>query len=149
HNHVGAVQLLAGEHVLHRHRVRLRRVAAHDDHGLGVADVVVGVGLGAVAPGVGDTGHGRRVADAGLVVDRVGAPERPHLAEQVGGLVGEFGRAEPVHRIGAGFFADLDELVAYLVDRLLPGDALPLSAGQLHRVFQAALAVHDLADRGA
>src|SRR3954447_21581979 len=87
---------------------------------LALRNIVVGIGLGTVAPGVGDPGHRRRVADAGLVVDRAGAPERPHLAEQVGRLVGEFGRAEPVHRIGAGFLPDRENLVADLLDRLLP-----------------------------
>ena len=73
--HVRPVQLLARQHVLERDRMRLRRVAAHDDHGLGVADVVVAVGLRAIAQGVGDAGDGGGVADAGLVVDVVGAPE--------------------------------------------------------------------------
>ena len=78
---VRAVELLASEHVLQRDRMRLGRIAAHDDHGLGIADVVVGVGLRAVAPGIGDAGDGGRMADARLVIDVVGAPEGGHLAD--------------------------------------------------------------------
>jgi hypothetical protein len=42
---VGALLFLAGQDVLQRHRVRLGRVRAHEDHGLRIADVVVAVGL--------------------------------------------------------------------------------------------------------
>ena len=148
-DHVAAVDLLRGEEMLHRDRVRLGRVAADEDHRLGVADVVVGVGLRAVAPGVGDAGDRRRVADARLVVDRVRAPEGAELAEQIGALVGELGRAEPEDRIRAVLAADVHQLVADLVDRLIPRDPLPLAVDELHRVFQPAVAVHDLADRRA
>ena len=78
---VRAVELLAFEQMLQRHRMRFRRIAAHDDHGLGVADVVVAVGHRAVAPGIGHAGDGRRMADARLMVDVVRAPERRELAE--------------------------------------------------------------------
>ena len=44
-DHVGAVELLAASTMLQRHRMRLGGIAAHDDHGLGVADVVVGLGI--------------------------------------------------------------------------------------------------------
>ena len=73
---VRPVELLAFEQVLQRHRMRFGRIAAHDDHGLGVADVVVAVGHRAVAPGIGHAGDGGRMADARLVVGVVGAPER-------------------------------------------------------------------------
>ena len=129
--------------------MRFRRIAAHDDHGLGVADVVVGVRLGAVAPGVGDAGHRGRVADARLVVGRVRAPEGGELAKQIGGLVGEFGGAQEIHGIRAGFLADIQHLGADLVDRLIPGDLLPFAADELHRIFQSTVALHDLADRGS
>src|SRR3954453_17232439 len=42
-------------------------VAAHDDHGLGVAQVVIGVRLRAVAPGIGHAGNRGRMADASLM----------------------------------------------------------------------------------
>ena len=104
---VGAVELLAFQQVLQRHRMRLRRIAAHDDHGLGVADVVVAVGHRAVAPGVGDAGDGGRMADTRLMVGVVGAPERRDLAEEIGAFVGEFRRAQPVDRFRSGLLADL------------------------------------------
>ena len=129
HDVVAAVELVAFDQMLQRHRMRLGRIAAHDDHGLGVADVVVAVGHRAVAPGIGHAGDGGRVADARLVVDVVGAPERGELAVQIGAFVGELGGAEPVDRVRARLLADLEHLVADLVDRGLPGDSA--STGRL------------------
>src|SRR5882757_847847 len=79
-----------------RHRTRFGGVRAHEDDGLRVADVVVGVGHGAVAPGVRNARDRGRVADARLVVDRVGAPECRELAEQVATFVREFRGAEEI-----------------------------------------------------
>ena len=90
HDVIRPVQLLAFEEVLQRHRMRLRGIAAHDDHGLGVADVVVAVGHRAVAPGIGHARDGGRMADTRLVVDVVRSPERRQLAIEIGALVGEF-----------------------------------------------------------
>ena len=98
-DHVRPLHLLAFQHVLQRHRMRLGGIAAHDDHGLGVADVGVAVGHRAVAPGVGYAGDGGGMADARLVVGVVGAPERRELAVEIGAFVGELGGAEPVDRI--------------------------------------------------
>ena len=143
------LQLRAFEQMLQRHRMRFRRIAAHDDLRLRIADVVEAVGHRAVAPGIGHAGHRRRMADARLVVLVVGAPERRELAEEIGALVGELGRAQPIDRIRPGFFADRLELVADLVDRLVPLDAGPLAVDELHRVFEPALAHHQFAHRGA
>ncbi len=111
--------------------------------------VVVRIGHRAVAPGVGYAGDRRRVADARLVVDVVRAPQACELAEQVGLLVIELRRAQPVDRIRAGALADVETLVADLVDGLVPGDLLPLAARELHRVFQPAFAVAVFAHRCA
>ena len=146
---VRLVELLAFQQVLQRNRMRFRRIAAHDDHGLGVADVVEAVGHRAVAPGIGHAGDGGRMADARLVVAVVGAPERRKLAEDISAFVGEFRRAEPVDRIRPGFLADLHHLVADLVDGLVPFDAGPLAIDELHRIFQPAIAVHEFAHRSA
>ena len=116
HKQVGAVDLLARQHMLQRHRMRFRRIAAHDDDGLGVADVVIGIGLGAVAPCIGHTCHGGGVADTGLMVDRIRAPERAELTEQIGSFVRHFGRAKHEHRIRAGFVADFDHLARDFAD---------------------------------
>ena len=148
-DHVRAVELLALQHVLQRHRMRLRRIAAHDEHGLGVADVVEAVGHRAVAPGIGQAGDGRGMTDARCVVDVVGAPERREFAAKIGFFVGELGRADPVDRIRSGFFADGRELVDDLVDGGLPAQPGPLAVDELHRIFQPAVAVHDLARRSA
>ena len=147
HDHVGALHFLAFQHVLQRHRMRLGGIAAHDDHGLGVADVRVAVGHRAVAPGIGDAGDRGRVADAGLVVGVVGAPERRELAVEIGAFVGELGRAQPIDGVGAVLGADRHQLVADLVDGDVPGDAGPLPVHQLHRIAQAAVAMHELARR--
>src|SRR4029077_1339276 len=129
--------------------MRLGGVAAHDDHGLGVADVVVAVGHRAVAPGVGYAGDRGGVTDARLMVRVVGAPERREFAVEIGGLVGELGRAEPVDRVRPRLLADRVELVADLADRLIPGDARPLAVHQLHRIAPPAVAVDELARRRA
>ena len=94
-DHIGAVELLALENMLQRHRMRLGGIAAHDHDRLGVADVVVAVGHRAVAPGVGHAGDRCRMANARLVIGVVGSPEGGKLAVEIGGLVGELGRAEP------------------------------------------------------
>ncbi len=144
----GRVVLLLGlQQMLQRDRMRLGRIAADQEDRLRLHDVVVGVRHRAVAPGVGDTGDGRRVADARLMVDVVRAPEGGELADQVGLLVAVLGRAQPVDAIGTRRLADLQHLVADLVDRLIPGDPRPLAADELHRVLEAALAVGVLAHR--
>ena len=149
HEHVGAVDFLAGQDVLQGHRMRFGGIRSHEDHGLRIPDVVVGIRHRAVAPGIGDAGDGGRMADAGLVIDGVGAPERRELAEQIGAFIGEFRRAEQIDGIGAGLGADLEHLVADLVDGLVPRDLLPLAVDQLHRIFQPAVAMHEFAHRSA
>ena len=147
HDHVGAVEFLAFENMLKRDRMRLRRIAAHQQDGLGVADVVVAVRHRAIAPGVGDPGDGGGMADARLMIGIVGSPEGGEFAVEVGGFVGEFGRAQPVHRVRSRLLANVEKLVADLVDRRFPGNADPLAVHELHRVAQAALAQHVIAHR--
>ncbi len=147
--HVGAVDFLTGQNVLQRHRMRFGRIRSHKDDRLRIANVVVGVGHGAVAPCVGYAGDRRRVTNTRLMVDRIGTPERGELAEQVSAFIGEFRRTEKIHGIRAGLGADLKHLVADLVDGLIPRDLLPFAIDQLHRVFQAAIAVHQFAHRRA
>ena len=144
---VRLVELLAFEHVLQRNRVCFRRIAAHEDHGLGIADVVEAVGHRAIAPGVGHAGDGGRMTDARLVVVVVGAPERRDLAEEISAFVGEFRRAHPIDRFRPRLLADLHHLVADLIDGLIPADARPLAIDELHWIFEAPIAVHELAYR--
>ena len=148
-DHVRAVELLAFQHMLQRHRMRLGRIGAQDQHGLGVADIVEAVGHRAVAPGIGQAGDGGGMADACCVIDVVGAPERRELAEDVGILVGEFGGAEPVDGIRPGLFANRGEFVANFVDGRVPAHADPVAVEKLHRIFQPAVAMHDFACRSA
>ena len=146
---VRAVELLAFKQVLQGDRMRFRGIAAHDHERLGVADVVVAVGHRTVAPGIGHAGDRRRMTDARLVIDVIGPPVRREFPEQIGALVGELGGPEPIDRVGAGLAANGDELVADLIDRLLPAQPGPLAVHELHRIFQAPVAVHQLAHRCA
>src|SRR5438876_11332930 len=85
------------------------------------------------------------MADARLMVGVVGAPERAEFAEQVGAFVGHLGRSEPIDGIAARLLANLEQLVADLVDRGVPGDARPLPVDELHRIAKPAVAVHEFA----
>src|SRR6516164_9417610 len=89
------------------------------------------------------------MADARLVIGVVASPERAQLAEQIGAFIGHLGRAEPIDRVRSGLAANVRELIADLIDSLVPIDAGPLSIDQLHRIFQPALAADELADRSA
>ena len=97
-DHIGVIDLLAAQQVLQQHRMRLGRVAAHDDHGFGVADIVVRIRLGAVTPDIGHACHRGRMADACLMVDRIRAPEGAEFSHQISTFIGEFGGAEPEDR---------------------------------------------------
>src|SRR6266567_122249 len=89
------------------------------------------------------------MADTRLMVGVVGAPERTELAEEVSALIGHLGRAEPIDGIRARLLANLEHLVADLVDRGIPGDARPLPVHELHRVAQPPVAVNEFAHRSA
>ncbi len=145
HQDLAAVALFGQQDVLHGDRVGLRRVGADKHDRLAVMHVVQAVGHGAVAPGVGYTCDRGGVADARLMIHVVGAPQGRHLAKQISLLVGVLGGAEPVDAVGAGLLAQTQHLIAHLFDGLIPADALPLAAHQLHRVLEATLAVTVLA----
>ena len=149
HDHRCIVFLLGLEDVLQRYRVRLGRVGTNQQDRARLVDVVVAVGHCTVAPGVGNTRDRGRVTDARLVVDVVGAPHRGELAVQVGLLVVEFCRAQPVNRIGSGLLADLGQLATDVVQCLVPRDLLPLAVDQLGRILEAAFAMAVLAHRRA
>ena len=149
HDHGGVVLLFRFEQVEKRHRVRLGRVAADDEDGLGVVDVVVRVRHRTIAPGVCNTGHRGGVTDPCLVIHVVRAPIGGELAEQIRLLVIVLGRTQPIHGIRAAFVADLHHAVADLVDRLFPADALPFPVFFLHRVLQTTLTMRVIAHRCA
>src|SRR3984893_18182660 len=147
HDHVGAIELLAFKNVLKRNRMRLRWIAAHDENGLGIANIVVAVRHRAIAPGIGDPGDRGGMTDARLMIGIVGSPERRELAVEIGGFIGELGRAEPVDRIRSRLLANFQQLVADLVDRWFPRYADPLAAYELYGITQPALAQHIVAHR--
>ena len=90
YDHMGPVFLTA-QYVLHGHRMGFGGIAADEEHGLAVMHVVVGIGHGAIAPGVGHPGNGGGVADAGLVIAIVAPPKGGKLALQVGAFVAGLG----------------------------------------------------------
>ncbi len=105
-DHLGAA-LLGAENVLHGHRVGLGRIAAEEQHGLAVPHVVVGIGHGAVAPGVCHAVHGGGMADARLVVHVVRAPQGGEFPLQIGPLVACLGGPAEEERIRSRFLPDL------------------------------------------
>ena len=140
HDHLAA-GFLGMQHVQHAHRVGLGRVGANVQGDLAVLHVVVRVGHGAVAPGVGNAGHRGGVTDAGLVVAVVGAPEAHKLAQQVSLLVVVLGRPDEVDAVGAAGLAQLLHLVGDFGQGRIPADALVFAVHQLHRVPQTVFAV--------
>ena len=147
HDHLAA-GFLGVQHVQHRDRVRFGRIRADVQRALGVAHVVVRVGHRTVAPRVRHAGDGGGVADAGLVIGVVAAPEADPLAQQVGLLVVVLRRADHEHRIGPAFLLlQLEHLGADLVQRLVPRDAFVLAADELHRRLQSIFTATVLAER--
>ena len=120
--------------------MRLARVRPDEDHRLAVVHVVVGVGHGAVTPGVRHARHRGGVADARLVIDVVGAPVGGKLAEQIGLLVAVLGGTQPVDGVRTGLLSNLQHVVANLVDGLVPADPFPLAVLELGRILQPTLA---------
>ena len=149
HNQIGAVLFLAGKNMLQADRVCFRRIAAHDDHGLGVADVVIGIGLRAITPGIGNTSHRRRMTNARLVVHVIRAPESRKFAIQISTFIREFGAAQPEGGIRPTFLTGFHQLVGNFGHRIVPGHALPLAVHQLHRIFDAPVAMDQFAHRSA
>src|ERR1700732_3414152 len=149
HDHVRTIELLAFKNMLKRNRMRLRWIAAHDENGLRIANIVVAVRHRAIAPGIGDPSDRGGMADTRLMIGIVGSPERRELAVEIGGFIGELGRAEPVDRVRSRLLANFQQLVADLVDRCFPRYAGPLAAYELYGITQPALAQHVVANRRA
>ena len=149
HDQRRVVTLLSAHQVDEGNRMRLRRIAANNQHRLTVMYIVVRVGHRTVAPGIGHAGYRGGVTNSRLVVTVVRTPQGVELTEQVRLLVIEFGRPQPVNRIGAGLLSDLKHLVADLVDRIVPAHPHPLAANQFGGVFQATFAMSMLSHRCA
>ena len=141
----GVVLLFGFQDVQQRNRMGLGWVATNQEYSLGIVNVVIAVGHGAVAPCVCHPGHRCRMTDSRLVIDVISAPVGGKFPEQIGLFIAVFGAAQPIDAVGSTFLADGHHAVANLVDRLLPADALPFPALFFHRVFQAALAMCVLA----
>ena len=139
HDERCVVPLLGAHQVNEGNRVSLSRVTANHQHRLAVVYIVVRVGHCTVAPGVSHTGYRGGMTDSRLVVTVVRTPEGVELTEEVRLLVVEFGRPQPVNRIGAGLLSDLKHLVADLVDRIVPAHSYPFAANQFGGIFEATL----------
>ena len=126
--------------------MRLGRIRTDIQRTLGVLHVVVRIGHRPVTPGVGNTSDRCGVTDSRLMVAVVGAKHAHELPEHVRLLVVVLRRAHPEHAIRACGLTQIDELVAHLIERLLPTDADVLSVDQFHGVFQAMFAVPVLAN---
>jgi hypothetical protein len=127
--------------------MRFGRIAAQEKQRLGIANIGVAVGHRAVAPGVGYARDRGRMADARLMVRIVGSPKRGKFAIEIGPFIRELGGAQPVDGIRARLAANFHQLVADFIDGGIPGNLVPLAVDQLHWIFQAAVAMHDLARR--
>ncbi len=147
HDHHGAV-FLGMQRVQHRHRVRLGGVRADEQHRLAVLHVVVGIGHGAVTPGIRHARHGGGMADARLVVAVVRAPHGDELAHEIGLFVAVLGGADEIDGIRPVRLAHFKHPGGYLVQRHVPADFLVLAVDQFHRVLQASLAMTMLANGG-
>src|SRR4051794_38098639 len=86
------------------------------------------------------------MADAGLMIDGVRAPEGAELAEKIRRLVRHFGRADEIHRIGSCLLAHGKHLVTDFGDRLRPRQALPFTVDELERIAKSAVAMRHFAD---
>jgi hypothetical protein len=142
-------QFLRMKDMKHGDRMRLRRVGADEQYRLAVMQVVEGIGHRAKAVGLRDAGDRGGVADARLVIAIVRAPHRHEFTQQIGLLITMLAGPDPESRVRPCLLPDLQQLVAHLVDRLFPGDALVFAVDQLHRIAQAPLAMTMLAYRCA
>ena len=140
HDHLGA-GFFGVQHVQQADRVGLGRVGANVQSDLAVLHVVVRVGHGPIAPGVGHTRHRGGVTNACLVVAVVAAPKTHEFAQQIGLLVVVLARTHPINRVGATGLAQLHQFGRNLIERLVPADALVLAIHQLHGVAQTKLSM--------
>ena len=119
--------------------MRLCWIAANQEDRLGVMDVIIAVGHGAIAPCVGHTGHRCRMTNPRLMINVIGSPIGRKFAEQICLFVAMFRTAQPINAVRSAFFADVHHAVADFINRLIPADALPFTTLFFHRVFQSAL----------
>src|SRR5882724_7723554 len=88
------------------------------------------------------------MANARLMIRVVGAPKRSEFSIEVCRFVGKFRRAQPINGFRSGLLTNLEELIADLIDRLVPGDPFPLAIDELHRVTETPISGYVIADRG-
>ena len=140
---LGAALLAVRVHPVPQKRLRCDGVAAPQHYEVGVhpvrligAEAAVGAGLEPHVAGVADGAVAARVRAAEQVRELVVQP-----APRARRALGEGERLGPV------LVAQLGQLVGYLVERLVPGDLLPLAAAALahalERLLQAVRVVHE------
>ena len=100
-------------------------VGADDEDDVGLVEAGDGVGHRPGAECFGQSGHGGGVAEAGAVVDVVGAEHRPgKLHQQVILLVGRLGRGGEHDRIGPVPLLHVPQPFNYQIERLVPSGRL-------------------------
>ena len=157
HDHLGIALALGFHRPFETARVVLRRIAAHDQHHVGVLDVDPAICHRTATECGPQTGDRRSVSNTGLVF-QVADPQAAHgLDHQVIELVGIGAAAGPGDalaavdgvalgvRVDEGFIAGLLHQPPDLVDGGVPGDVLPMvGAGTAHLRLEQAPVVDDV-----
>ena len=163
HHQVGVVFGLGFHGPLEAHRVGFGRVAAHHQDDVGVLDVDPVVGHRAASERWRQAGHRRAVTEAGLVLQVHHAQAAGELDVEDAGLVAGRRRAEEtgggpaIDHLALGVFLDEVGVAVVLhqtgdaIERLVPGNALPLIAARFAHfgVLQALVAVDVVDQTGA
>ena len=163
HDQLRLVALLRLDHPFETHGMRFCSVPAHDQHEIGVLDVLPVVGHRAAAKRRSQTGYRRAVSDTCLVIEYQCAEAAHHLVRDVASLVGrcrcsQKAGARPAVDDLSGGVGRLEVRVAVFLHelddarhRLVPADALPFLAARLAHlgVLQAVGAVDEIEQAGA
>ena len=119
-------------------RMGLGGVRAGDEDDLGVFQLGDGIRHRARTQGGGQTGNGRGVAQAGAMVDVVGAHHRTHeFLKKIILFIGDARRSQAGKGIGAMLFADLAKAGRGVGDGLLPFHFNQHALFADHRLFEA------------
>ena len=155
-NHLRVIAFLRLYYPFKADRVRFCRIAAHDQHHVGVFDVVPVIGHRASAEAGRQRGDRRAVAQPGLVLQRDDAERAGEfMVEQAGFITGgrraEHGGGRPAVDRNACGVGLLEVSIAILLHQagdalkgLLPADALPFVTAwrAILRIFQPLVAVN-------
>ncbi len=144
-NQLLTVQLVRSLYTSGNHGMALCRVAADDNHQIGLFDVRDRTGIAAVAHRSEQAGGRRSLAVPRAVVHVVRADHGPsQLPHQVAFLVGAFGRADKAEGVRAILLFDLRKARRYKVQRLIPAGLTEAIALADQRRGESVLAVGEV-----